>query len=326
MIRQVARLRSDHSTIAHKVRTFEELDIGLRNYIHEDGPSIPIHKSSVQLKTARSILETAYEVQYLTQSFFETHTERVKALRPSHLPDPQFRFSDNPPSDYPEGRSYEPTRSDAPSWIEEQRVYRALWRIQLYYDFISYNTIDSGSANDVLRTLRKEGPHRVWSQLEPWELDEINCVYDCLNDVQALCGTPSDDAHETSKLPYVRHIEMPWAPQPVPQDSELDYLWSQCTEALRHPSLGYNFFHRYVRRMPKSPLQGSSFVPFRRLGFGIWDLKKMAALEMLNMPAKLDPPIYRKGYVPGVDKRLSSEDLLFTWASVANSVGGSEAR
>lgn len=42
----------------------------------------------------------------------------------------------------------------------------------------------------------------------------------------------------------------------------------------------------------------------------------MAGLEMLNLPKKMNPPTNGKWFAMGVDKRLSQDDLFFTWKSV----------
>jgi len=60
-----------------------------------------------------------------------------------------------------------------------------------------------------------------------------------------------------------------------------------CSETLNHARPGHNFFIDLCAAMPTSTIQGTSFEPLRRLGFGFWNLKKMVALEVLNMPAKL---------------------------------------
>lgn len=193
-----------------------------------------------------------------------------------------------------------------------------LWRLQIYFSLVQYCTHASNVSDEVHDKLQREGFHFIWANLPPWELDEIDCVYEHLNDVQASTGTLAEDLEHPSAFPPGQDSHVAWIsqPQPVPQNFETDYLWGQCMEAFALSSLGYNWFHGYVHRMSTSPLRGLSFEPFRCLGFGIWDLKKMAALKMLNIPSKLDPPVGKLAYVPGIDKRLSDDDLMFTWASL----------
>ncbi len=66
-----------------------------------------------------------------------------------------------------------------------------------------------------------------------------------------------------------------------------------------------------------SPLKESSSKHFRRLGFGIWDLKRMASLELLNAPKEFRPP--REGEVkPGpteVGSHFCLGNICFTWHS-----------
>ena len=64
-----------------------------------------------------------------------------------------------------------------------------------------------------------------------------------------------------------------------------------------------------------SPLKKSSWRHFRRLGFGIWDLKRMAELEMLRGPREFCPP--REGeHPPEIGIHLSISNAGFTWRSI----------
>lgn len=329
-IRRVIAVRSDYFISVRGRKSARELEDALNAC---ECPNPPIIKSSARSEAAHSVLEAAYQIQCFTESFFETYLDRVKALRPSHLLDPQFRYSNSNKAclEHPEGRRYEPALLDAPSWIEIQRISRAFWRTQLSCDLVEYRLFlrEKGSPKDVQRQLTSENPRQVWAELEPlelapWELDEINCVYDYLDEIGASNAPTSLNPQETVNLPSIKHSATPWMHQAVPLDTEADHLWSQCTAALGCPSIGYCFFHRYARKIPNSPLQGTSFAPFRRLGFGIWDLKKLSALGVMNIPSELDPPIDPLGYVAGVDKHLSSPNILFTWVSVADYTTGSE--
>lgn len=310
VVRQVVALRSDQITSATGGAAIQEFDPYFDACIEDEAPSPPLSKDSTRLEAVQSVLEAAYQIQCLTQSFLETHLERANSLRPSHLLDPNFRYSNTPLCDHPMGRNYEPDTNDAPSWIEEQRVYRALWRIQLYYDFVKYSKKQDDPCDDVRTTLHLKGPRRVWGRLLSWELDEMGCVYEYLNDIRS--------PKETLKLPSIKHSDIRRMPQRIPEDTESDYIWCQCTDALENPSMGFYFFHKHASRMPTSPMYVESFAPFRRVGFGIWDLKRMFGLGMLNVPVKIEPYVNFDGYLPGLENRLSSDNLYFTWSSIVH--------
>lgn len=304
LVRTIITLRSDASVVKGQPESPAALDDFLNSYVYGDAGSRPLSKISAHLSVLVSFLRLASDIERLTQSFFETHLNRVNGITPSHLLNPSFHFSYQPLDDHPEGRPYRPAKCGPPSWVEHHRVYRALWRIQLYYDLAP--SIES-----------EEGPHRVWGRLTPWELDEIQCVYDHLQELQPPENDPSDSQPSLS-LPNIKppNTTQLWVAQPPPEDHDTAVAWRQDLEAADHVSPGYNFFHGPCVRMPSSPLEKSSFRAFRRLGFGIWDLQKMAGLEMLNLPKKMNAPANGQWYVMGVDRRLSLDDLFFTWMSV----------
>lgn len=306
LVRTIITVRTDDSIVKTRSDSLAALDEFINSYVFGDAGSRPLSKTSAHLSVLRSVLDLASDIEHHAQSFFETHVNRVNEVHPSHLVKPSFRFSYEPFEDHPEGRPYQPAKCGPPSWVENHRVCRALWRIQLYNDLAPF----IGS---------EDGPRRVWGRLTPWELDEMQCVYDHLQEIH-----PSDkytsDSQPSPRLPAIAptNSTQDWAAQAPPKDTDTAFAWGQDPESANHPSPGYNFFHAGCLHMPSSPLKESSFRPFRRLGFGIWDLQKMAGLEMLNPPKKFNSPANGQWYVMGVDKRLSQDDLFFTWRSVEN--------
>ncbi|KAI4129302.1 MAG: hypothetical protein LQ347_003845 [Umbilicaria vellea] len=305
LVRTILTVRTDDSIVKAQTEPPKALNDFLSSYVFGDAPIHPVSMTSAPLSVVRSFLDFASDIERLTQSFLETHLNRVNAINPSHLLNANFHFSYKPLDDHPEGRNYQPAKCGAPSWVEIYRVYRALWRIQLYYDLTPF----IGSNDD--------GPRRVWGRLPSWELEEVECVHDYLQGIQSSDNYPSD-FQLSQRLPTIQptHPTQCWVAQAPPENNDTAFAWGQDPEAAHHPSPGYNFFHTACLHMPSSPLKHSSFRSFRYLGFGIWDMQKMAGLEMLNLPKKMNPPANGKWYVVGVDKRLSQDDLFFTWQSV----------
>lgn len=308
LVRTIITVRVDDTILEAQTEPSEALDSFLNSYIFGEAPIPPLSTTCAHWSFLRSFLSLASDIELLTQSFFETHLNRVNDIHPFHLLNSSFRFSYKPLDDYPDGSKYQPAKCGPPSWVEYHRVYRAIWRIQLYYDLIPFIRSNDGE------------PRRVWGRLTAWELSEMECVLDYLEEMQSSASYPSD-SQRSPRLPTINPTSTTqfWGAQAPPKSNDTAFAWGQDTEAANHPSPGYNFFHTACLHMPSSPLKRSSFHPFKRLGFGIWDLQKMAGLEMLNLPKELNSPANGKWYVMGVDKRLSLDDLFFTWKSVESS-------
>jgi len=234
-------------------------------------------------------------------------------------------FDYEPFKDYPEGRRYTVPKTGGPSWIEQYRVVRSLWRLQLYYTLtnVSARSVSVHHLDAMLTSHPDEALRRIWGHLRPWELDEIDCVHDYLGQVDiSLAESEYKVSVQHASLPSLS-FEMDTATSatilldtPSASDETI-FLWHQDLELAQYASDGYNSFHSYGLRSLMSPLKESSSKHFRRLGFGIWDLKRMASLELLNAPKEFRPP--REGEVkPGpteVGSHFCLGNICFTWHS-----------
>ena len=52
-------------------------------------------------------------------------------------------------------------------------------------------------------------------------------------------------------------------------------------------NLGFRFFPTYGEESPSSALKGFGWKTFRRLGFGIWDLRRMAVMALFAVPKEV---------------------------------------
>jgi len=67
--------------------------------------------------------------------------------------------------------------------------------------------------------------------------------------------------------------------------------------------------------MPKSPLRYVEFRVFRRFGFAIWDLRRMAALGLLHIPDKAREENYYQREIAKIAP-VSESDEYFRWRSI----------
>jgi hypothetical protein len=101
-------------------------------------PSFKI-ATSTSHSVLRSILDSACQVQQLTEFYLRTMIDRCMVLEPSHLLDPDFGYVYRPhwktcPQKIPLGVPYRPQISRSPSWVEQERTSRVLCRMQLFFD------------------------------------------------------------------------------------------------------------------------------------------------------------------------------------------------
>jgi hypothetical protein len=94
--------------------------------INDQEPDRLPKESSIQL---RKLVSIASNVERLAHSCLRELLGRCRSIRPSHLLDPEFKFTDNAMSEWPPGIAYSPQDCGPPSWVEEERVLRELWRL-----------------------------------------------------------------------------------------------------------------------------------------------------------------------------------------------------
>ena len=226
--------------------------------------------------------------QQASASFFETFLDRVNSIKPSYLFDDSHDDLEYFRNNAPEGRPYEPLKCDNPSWIQEQRVGRALWRLQLCFDLVTITRPSPGNASQVWDLLKNEGPYRVWSDLEKLhELDEIECVYKFLREfpdaiTTAFTKPPHLTKNSTIKPKFVA------LPKSTPYGDLESSSWEQTPSHLDCCSPGLLAFMRIQIRF--NWYLWEPFEPFRRLSFCIWDREKMTRLWLIKVPAFVEQP------------------------------------
>ncbi|KAH6711537.1 hypothetical protein BKA61DRAFT_676733 [Leptodontidium sp. MPI-SDFR-AT-0119] len=103
--------------------------------------SLPSQTSPMIL---REVLATNRKILRLTLDCLQYYLDKFQPLRPSRLADRTFRYKaifkdvknfERPWLLNPAEAPYPVQTFESPSWIEQQRVIRALWRIRLFYEF-----------------------------------------------------------------------------------------------------------------------------------------------------------------------------------------------
>jgi hypothetical protein len=116
--------------------------------------SLPKDIPSVVL---RSILVTAHRISLLTPNCLSYYLDQLQTIKPEVPVDGNFSYGGgrrrNATRKQPESRRLLVEKLEPPAWIEEQRVERAIWRVQFFYDLkmaasqslLSWSTADRES-------------------------------------------------------------------------------------------------------------------------------------------------------------------------------------
>lgn len=280
-----------------------------------DGPSewpfplttLPPVTSAVLL---RGILATNRKLMRRTVGCLAFYLERFNSLRPMHPVDKDFVFRNKhvgpgrrhvltwqlEPAETP----YATRDIGPPTWVEEQRVLRACWRVQLFHDVedaVNKSTVtwelDNLGPVDLFKVPSLRG---LWNNSDyyedPWPLPYI-----------WMQGTLFDHELIDTVLYYDKEclgstLNEPNWPMLKPT-GQCDY-----DNLDFHSSETYAFFFQVGGQerihTGRSPIQHVKFEPYRRFGFAIWSLKRMEAY----------------GFVSTDDTQYNINSAFLAWKSV----------
>lgn len=91
--------------------------------------------------------------------------------------------------------------------------------------------------------------------------------------------------------------------------------WGQSERDVNSAAPGFSFVSHNLGTMSKSPLRYVEFRVFRRFGFAIWDLRRMAALGLLHIPDKAREEDYYQREIAKIAP-VSESDEYFRWRSI----------
>ncbi|KAI9924295.1 hypothetical protein ASPWEDRAFT_589758 [Aspergillus wentii DTO 134E9] len=158
------------------------------------------------------------------------------------------------------------------SWMEEYRVHRALWYLQLFWDL--HVKFDAAQPSRISEYYETVGSSYCWIE------EEILCMACCISSMGTESAAPSDIIPLPSARSLPIHAE--WTMAPVPDNSGRDLFKS------RPPSwanLGGSAYYIWSLRTDINPQTEderhvTAFLSLRKLGIWFWDRER---IEMLGM-------------------------------------------
>ncbi|PVH89720.1 hypothetical protein DL98DRAFT_601127 [Cadophora sp. DSE1049] len=241
-----------------------------------------------------SVLGTASRIHRLTHSCLEHYLERLRVVQPRlQRPVDQGFDYEAPYGPYEmmvpgwrrevDGVFYETPRMGPPSWIEEQVVFRAFWRLQLLYDFrwaAKDSRLDRWSGSGVSRIANLQ-----LDELFPCVHPHMTTYHEIVSAQEYLQESGGSDHHSQGEPPEgkVRLAEIPddaW--HVVHRSGTVRQLQYSPNDLLKR-GLVHLALHELITRV-ESPVQGVYFSTFRRLGFALWDDQRLATLQLADEP------------------------------------------
>jgi hypothetical protein len=271
--------------------------------------------------TLRRLVSAASNIQHLSYCCLQSYLYRVYRLKPAHPLEPRIRFQYHAPTHYdPQlaGPRYEPGDTGPPSWVEWQRVLRALWYIQ-----IDLELQKSADSENYPSQLARNAIHDFQEHVPRYIEDEMECARDFLLEASGMQSLPLNGHLFVRPLrllnpPYQRFSDLPW-PSCQPLSGEIARIWDQSPKALEHRSPAGVLWRALCLHGPNDPINilgGKTWKSYRWLGFAIWDLQRMCKLELLKIPKAAPELPNELGSVPSPMRNASLDFLKFTWMSV----------
>jgi hypothetical protein len=311
-----------------------------------------------------SIVATAHHISVLTHACLNSYLSRVRdpSFITQHCHEKGFSYTHRyrlrekwaPPWERVfVGTPVKMRDTGPPSWVEEMRVLRALWLIQLAGDVQILATNDNNALGwpreDVERISSIEPEDlTLITELPPYHggVEEVRTVTEYLEELEEQKTVrpiaeeglyyrlprllrDSTDAAWTTQEPEA--CTLTWGNvgytydygnkvvriEPTPEIREHYSFplasegqdWGQTRNALDSEAPGTYFFMNLTRNTYNSPLFSVKYDAFRRLGFGIWDQKRMHFLGLMN---GAHPPYERHEFYFFAWKSLLSAEEIAT--------------
>lgn len=223
---------------------------------------------------------------------------------------------DSPNWDNDLATDWEQTALSPPSWIEDFRVHRSLWCLQVFID------LRRAAGPEVVVSTDRTTGSVSWGGWD-WDLNEIDKIDDFVHckwagqfrakdtEIPSVAGTleelgatylhvpPEEESLPEGYRPYrcpifeslsIANIqEYPtWSSKPVPEESYIRELWRQSPRYVEWISKQDSAYSRWLTVFQKRALFGEQFAVqktwlFQRWGFFIWDSWRLWSLGLLEV-------------------------------------------
>ncbi|KAF7114221.1 hypothetical protein CNMCM5793_007799 [Aspergillus hiratsukae] len=274
----------------------------------------------------RQVVATVAKIHRLACACLDTFIHRIKTTTPSRatvsdgkLYDWLWNHAPDPPAE-----PFQSKGTHHPHWVEQYRVHRVLWAMQIYTELCAAaETRWSWSQDNIDRLFDKSVTTGHSVTLRE---DEVPVITECLND---LSPTPLATVHV--KFPALTQLPSPeslavrsyWALPDIPQDTTTiapkrrsPSSWGRRITHAQNRGFGMMFYGLVggYWHNPQGALWRCDTRAFRRLGIIFWDEWRLYQMELIAMPNRALSP--EGEYVGGKDER-SQLTVAYVWFSLA---------
>ncbi|CCF41918.1 hypothetical protein CH063_02711 [Colletotrichum higginsianum] len=309
LVRRVGLVRTvtPENSLASSLRDFAErytqCQGGKDSSLNLAAPSLARSLRGQPPQLVRGILLTARRICCLAWACLEHYRGQWSSVTPAHL-ERGFAWGAGGEKPWrqvpPPGKPYKLQPVGPPCWMEEQRVMRGFWRLQLLIDLklaVSEGRVD-WALEDSQREMSPEILFAGWT----WQKEEFLTVVDFVDRVQGGPVLTQGSQRLQAPPPGCKSAKK-WQDPALP--GVVDPRWSREEISKGRPPC-WTFYIVRLLRNPFSPIRGVPFWPYRQLGLVIWDEDKLEALEL-----SYKPYASRGSKLP-----TSSSDQVFTWRSL----------
>jgi len=275
----------------HNLQDLKDLIRLAATEIRYDDPEIEyapsLHLSAnTPVFVLKEMLAVNHKIVQLTTNCLLYYLERFNKLAPSHLIDKEYKFPSHFHPVYPEiGSTFNwipatapfPVRNiGPPTWLEKQQVLRIFWRVELFHQ-VSKSSY-----------LLPDWPENGMPVIELYRFPLFGIwLDDEFDDDGVSTSTGQPYIHQQGTLleyelieSVLHFIQQPQVLDPNCYTSEQQWPIDDFIGEYDRPMLSSNtsftyVYFYYISKNYHSPLNFTTFEPFRNLGFAIWSRERM---------------------------------------------------
>ena len=277
---------------------------------------------TLPLASVQQLVLMSCRIEDLAVTFFNTYLTRFNRIEvkssPSLAPASGKALSQ---SDTPQPREtahFTPRAIRSISWCEYYRVISSLWQIQLGFSTCDLSKMRSLWSKMVAEADRLIRYTQLTDKRAPWEQDTIACVKEFLEEEERTLMNTSlkhlQNESDNFTTPTQSQFILPLISSPSPDPSRLENSESG---SVQHGSSAYIWFSGNSAWVPRELFEDKDWQHFRRLGFGIWDRKRMMCMGLMTkIVDEADPTLGAEKSSANFGRKMTPEEQASAWKSI----------
>jgi hypothetical protein len=247
------------------------------------------------------IVELAHNIHAVAHACLDYYIEKTRHMKPQCLDNSDLETIYTSSSllyskHQSQSRSYQPRETGPPSFVEEQKMIRLLWRLQTFF------ALQAACSEGALAHWPEEDrTHLETTNLSDmfdlfhgpkcrWKLRlEIEQFLSVVDFVTETTGATKDSLTDFLRWPFMAIYNKGYhshcAPRPVPKRITISGVeqYINVDNRIEEISMGWYLWERFIQDVRYSPLRNVPFKPYRRYGLAFWNPTRLKDLGILGM-------------------------------------------